>query len=51
MCYMNCNYEDREGECKLRGNNYPSDARCVESICPQCDRVCDRPGHCKYCEE
>ena len=29
MCYANCIYENRRGECKLRGR-YPSDAFCQE---------------------
>ena len=28
MCYTNCPYENREGECILRGRIYPQDAFC-----------------------
>ena len=49
MCYSRCPYEDREGECKINGPDYPSDAHCVESICPECDRETELPGYCKNC--
>lgn len=30
MCFSNCPYEFRSGDCKLNGEFYPDDAHCID---------------------